>query len=185
MIPKTVLLLIIVLILVAVLAIALVGCADKNPVTPGPASSHDPSQLLEVGAPAPGFTVRDEKGDWVRLADYQGKKNVVLVFYPGDDTPGCTKQLCAIRDDWSGFQGQDVAVFGVNPADAKSHQKFIQKYEFPFPILVDGDREVVDKYGCKGTLFVQRTVYGIDKMGTIVFAQRGTPSTQEILKAFQ
>jgi len=171
--------------MLAAMALVFTGCAEKTSVTPGPASRHDPTQLLEVGSPAPGFTVRDEKGGWVRLAEFQGKQNVVLVFYPGDDTPGCTKQLCAIRDDWSGFVGKGVAVFGVNPADAKSHASFMNKYSFPFPLLVDNDQEVIGKYGCKGTASVERTVYGIDKKGTIVFAQRGMPSTQEILKAFQ
>jgi len=150
-----------------------------------PSATQDGKQLLAVGTQAPDFTVKDDQGNPVSLAELKDEENVVLVFYPGDDTPGCTKQLCTIRDDWSAFADKNVAVYGVNPAGAESHQKFIQKYNFPFPLLVDSDKEVAHAYGCEGDSYVQRTVYGIDKNGSIVFAQRGMPSTDEILSAFQ
>ena len=145
---------------------------------------HDTAALLKIGEFAPEFRVSDQAGVVHRLSEYKDDKNVVLIFYPGDDTPGCTKQLCAVRDDYSQFQATDVAFFGVNPQSAKSHRKFIEKYDLPFPLLVDSERQLMSHYGCQGKRWTQRTVYGIDKTGRIVFAQRGMPSNEEILQAF-
>ena len=153
------------------------GCTAGQP-------EKDPSEMLATGQKAPNFTAPDQEGNPVTLSDYQGKKNVVLIFYPGDDTPGCTKQLCAARDTWGAYREADAVLFGVNPASAKSHQDFVDKYSFPFPILVDDEEEVVSAYSAKGALWTKRTVYGIDKNGTIVFAERGMPETEEILAAF-
>ena len=141
-------------------------------------------ELLTVGTPAPEFKVKDHTGKVVELKQFRGKKNVVLVFYPGDDTPGCTKQLCAIRDDFALFQKADIVAFGVNPQSAVSHKRFVEKFRFPFPLLVDAEEKIVSVYGCKGKLYTTRTVYGIDKQGKIAFAQRGMPKDREILKAF-
>ncbi len=141
-------------------------------------------EMLPIGAKAPSFEALDNEGNKVRSGDFLGKKNVVLVFYPGDDTPGCTQQLCTIRDDWERFTGKDVAVFGVNPAGVDSKAAFSNKYTFPFPLLADTEGEMVRKYGCRGPLgVVTRTVYGIDKEGKIAFAERGMPSTKKILEA--
>jgi peroxiredoxin Q/BCP len=140
---------------------------------------------VQIGTEAPLFTLKDQEGTTVTLKDFRGKKNVVLVFYPGDQTPGCTKQLCAIRDDFEDFKAADTVVFGVNPGNAESHQKFIAKQKYPFPLLVDEKSEVAKAYNAKGLLFTKRTVYGIDKEGKIVFAQRGMPSDREILAAFK
>lgn len=141
-------------------------------------------QLRPVGDTAPDFTLKDHTGKTVELAAFRGKKNVVLVFYPRDETPGCTKQLCTIRDDFSQFTDADSVVFGINPQGADAHSQFVEKFNFPFPLLADPEKEVVAAYGCKGLLMTQRTVYGIDKEGKIVFAQRGAPDSDEILKAF-
>ncbi len=178
----------------AVLAVmVLAGCAGPGAKAPekSPAagehsapSKEEESAMLAVGATAPEFDTVDEKGHAVRLADFRGKKNVVLVFYPGDDTPGCTSQLCAIRDDWGDFERAGVAVLGVNPAGAESKQKFSAKYNFPFPLLPDPGKKLVKAYGCEGLLFTKRTVYGIDKEGRIVFAERGMPANRDILAAF-
>ncbi len=140
---------------------------------------------VEVGTEAPLFVVKDQEGTTVTLKDFRGKKNVVLVFYPGDQTPGCTKQLCAIRDDFEDFKAADTVVYGVNPADAQSHKAFIEKQKYPFPLLVDEKSEVAKAYNTKGLLFTKRTVYGIDKEGKIVFAQRGMPANADILAAFK
>lgn len=140
---------------------------------------------VQVGTEAPLFTLKDQDGTTVTLKEFRGKKNVVLVFYPGDQTPGCTKQLCAIRDDFEDFKTADTVVFGVNPADAQSHKAFIEKQKYPFPLLVDEKGEVAKAYNAKGLLFTKRTVYGIDKEGKIVFAQRGMPTDKEILAAFK
>jgi len=149
-----------------------------------PQPVRQPDEMLSVGQIAPAFSATDQAGNPVSLSQFRGKKNVVLVFYPGDDTPGCTKQLCAVRDDFIQFQQKDVAVFGVNPQNAESHERFVQKYDFPFPLLVDQDKDMIMKYGAKGKAWTQRTVYGIDKQGVIVFAERGMPSTETILAVF-
>lgn len=161
------------------------GCksgATQNTETA--ANTPDPGEILEVGQKAPPFKLQDQYGETHGLNDYKGRKNLVLVFYPGDDTPGCTTQLCAVRDDWADFLQSDVAVLGVNPANAQSHADFVEKFGFPFPLLVDSRKEMIRAYGAEGKLFTQRTVYGIDKNGTIVFAQRGMPANNAILAAF-
>ena len=172
-----------------------VGCGgDDNGAAPGQspptvgnstAASTDPTALLAVGTSAPVFSLPDQAGKAVNLASFQGQQNVVLIFYPGDDTPGCTKQLCAVRDDYSQFKAAGVAIFGINPQGADSHRRFIEKHQLPFPLLVDQDKQVVAAYGCRGTFFTTRTVHGIDKAGQIVFAQRGMPANSAILEAFK
>lgn len=155
------------------------GC--KKPVE----NVQDVPGVLSVGTQAPDFTLADQDGNLVRLADFRGKKNVVLIFYPGDETPGCTKQLCAARDDYAAYQAAEAVVFGVNPQSPQSHKDFIAKNNYPFPLLVDQDMQVAALYRCKGDQKNVRTVYGIDKNGTIVFAQPGMPETAEILKSLQ
>lgn len=143
------------------------------------------SQMLTVGETAPGFSLSDQSGNVVTLEDFRGEKNVVLVFYPRDNTPGCTKQLCTIRDEFDLFTSNDVVVLGISPQDSASHRRFVSRHGFPFQLLVDRDRKVVSAYGCRGMLVTKRTVYGIDKRLTIVFARRGMPSSEEILQAFR
>jgi len=139
------------------------------------------SNPLDVGTAAPDFSLPDDAGGTVKLSSLRGKR-VVLVFYPGDDTPGCTKQLCQFRDDWSEARAKGVQVFGVNPQSAKSHVKFRKKFGFPFPLLVDTGQKVAALYHADG-LIVKRTVYGIGVDGTIRFAKRGMPNPAEVLKA--
>ncbi|MFW5870715.1 MAG: peroxiredoxin [Candidatus Sumerlaeota bacterium] len=143
------------------------------------------SDLIAVGEYAPDFMLQDAGGKLVRLSDWRGKKNVVLVFYPGDDTPGCTKQLCAIRDEIADFEDSETVVYGVNPQSAESHEKFIEKYNFPFTLLVDGGKVVAAAYGAKGMPMVKRTVYAIDKDGKVAFAERGMPANSTILAALK
>ena len=139
------------------------------------------SSPLPPGALAPDFTLADDSGGTVSLSALRGKR-VVLVFYPADDTPGCTKQLCQFRDDWSEARKAGVEVFGVNPGSAKSHGKFRGKFQFPFPLLVDSGQKVAALYHANG-IIVKRTVYGIGPDGVIRFAQRGMPSPSEVLRA--
>lgn len=147
--------------------------------------ARDPSEILTIGEKAPAFEVKDQKGQTHRLADHLGKTNVVLIFYPGNETPGCTSQLCTARDDWKKYQQAGVQVYGVNPADAASHASFAANHNFPFPLLADTTGRMVRDYGSRGIAgVVKRTVYGIDKEGRIVFAERGMPSTATILAAF-
>lgn len=138
---------------------------------------------LSVGSPAPDFEAVDQTGKKVRLSSLRGAP-VVLVFYPGDDTPGCTRQLCSFRDRWAAYKAAGVAVFGVNPQGAASHTKFATKFGFPFPILVDEGARIAGDYRAGGHL-VRRTVYGIGADGRIAFVQRGMPAPDQVLAALR
>ena len=105
------------------------------------------SQPLPVGFPAPDFTLPDQDGNLVTLSALRGR-NVVLVFYPADDTSVCTKQLCEFRDRWPLVQQKNTVVLGMNPAKAASHAKFRDRYQFPFPILIDRGQKVGAAYQC-------------------------------------
>ncbi|MBL8149836.1 MAG: thioredoxin-dependent thiol peroxidase [Blastocatellia bacterium] len=117
--------------------------------------------LLEVGAVAPSFQVKDQDGNNLSLADFKGKK-VVLYFYPKDDTPGCTKEACAFRDSFAKFQELGVEVVGVSIDNEKSHKKFVEKYKLPFKLLADPDKQIVEAYGAWG----EKSMYGKKYMGT-------------------
>jgi peroxiredoxin Q/BCP len=139
------------------------------------------SDPLPVGTVAPEFALPDELGHTVALSALKGR-NVALVFYPGDDTPGCTKQLCQFRDQWTQARARGVAIFGVNPQSASKHEKFREKYHFPFPLLVDEGQKVAALYHANG-LIVKRTVYVIGPDGKIRFGKRGMPDPSEVLAA--
>lgn len=139
------------------------------------------SDPLAPGTAAPDFALPDDAGETVKLSGLRGK-NVVLVFYPGDDTPGCTKQLCEFRDSWQAVKARGVEVFGVNPQSAASHGKFRRKFEFPFRLLIDRGQKVAALYRANG-IIVKRTVYLIGEDGTIRFARRGKPAPEEVLAA--
>ncbi len=139
------------------------------------------SEPLAVGTPAPDFVLSDDLGNTVSLSSLRGN-NVVLVFYPGDDTPGCTRQLCEFRDRWEAAKAKGIQVFGVNPQSARKHASFREKFQFPFPLLVDQGRAVAKLYHANG-LIVKRTVYLIGPDGVIRFAQRGMPRPLEVLAA--
>ncbi|MDX2100687.1 MAG: thioredoxin-dependent thiol peroxidase [Leptolyngbyaceae cyanobacterium bins.59] len=104
---------------------------------------------LQPGDPAPDFTLTDTDGNTVRLADLLGKR-VVLYFYPRDNTPGCNKEACAFRDAYADFQNKDVVVLGVSTDDAKSHAKFVKKFQLPFPLLCDPEGQVATAYESYG-----------------------------------
>jgi peroxiredoxin Q/BCP len=140
--------------------------------------SSDP---LAVGTPAPDFSLPDESGHVITLSALKGR-NLVLVFYPGDDTPGCTRQLCEFRDRWNTLSERGIEVFGVNPQTAAAHARFRAKFQFPFPLLVDKGRQVAKLYQANG-LIVKRTVYLIGPDGAIRFAQRGMPTPSEVMGA--
>ncbi len=137
------------------------------------------SDPLPAGSPAPDFTLADQDGKKVKLSSLRGK-NVVLVFYPGDDTMVCRKQLCEFRDAWDEARHHNTQVLGVNPQSAGSHTKFRQKYQFPFPLLVDPGQKVAAQYHANG-LMVKRTVYLIGPEGDIRYAKRGKPAPAEVL----
>ena len=137
-----------------------------------------PRDPLAVGSKAPDFSLPTESGKKVKLSALRGK-NVVLVFYPGDDTMICRKQLCEFRDAWPDMRGLNVVVFGVNPQSAESHREFRERYKFPFPLLVDADQQVAALYNSDGGM-VNRTVYLIGPDGKIRYARRGMPQPQEV-----
>jgi peroxiredoxin Q/BCP len=139
------------------------------------------SNPLPVGEVAPDFSLPDQDGITVSLASLTGK-NVVLVFYPADETTICTKQLCEFRDSWAEAQEKDVIVLGVNPAGPEKHAKFRAHHKFPFPLLVDKGQKVAASYHASG-LIVKRTVYLIGKSGKIRYARRGKPDPEVVLAA--
>ena len=134
---------------------------------------------LPAGSIAPEFEAVTDTGATVRSADLRGR-SFVLVFYPGDDTPGCTKQLCELRDHWAAIQERGVDVFGVNPAGVQKHARFRAKFRLPFPLLVDKGRAIATRYRANG-LIIRRTVYLIGPDGVIRFARRGMPRPSEVL----
>lgn len=116
---------------------------------------------IEEGKAAPDFILPDQDGNKVSLADFKSRKNVVLYFYPKDNTPGCTVEACAFRDSFKAMGKQDTVIFGVSPDDAKAHQKFIEKFSLPFILLSDTERKVCKAYG----VWVKKQLYGKEYMG--------------------
>ncbi|MFP4330246.1 MAG: thioredoxin-dependent thiol peroxidase, partial [Spirochaetaceae bacterium] len=129
--------------------------------------------MLEVGDKAPDFTLPDQDGKEVRLADYAGKR-VILYFYPKDDTPGCTKEACSIRDTFPALSEKDAVVFGISADSVESHRKFKAKHNLPFTLLSDPDKQVIQAYGAWGT----KKMYGKEYEGimryTYLIAPDGT-----------
>lgn len=116
---------------------------------------------LKVGDTAPDFSVNDQSGKPVNLSDFKGKK-VVLYFYPKDNTPGCTAEACNLRDNYQALMKSGYIVLGVSTDNEKSHQKFIDKFQLPFPLLADTEKEIHEKYGT----WVEKSMYGRKYMGT-------------------
>ena len=139
------------------------------------------SDPFPVGTRAPDFTLPDDQGNQVSLKALRGK-NVVLVFYPRDETSVCTQQLCEFRDRWPDVQAKNTVVFGVNSQDAKSHAKFREHRAYPFPLLTDAGQKMGELYHTRG-LIVKRTVYLIGPDGIIRYAKRGKPEPAEVLAA--
>ena len=143
-------------------------------------------ESLAVGSKAPAFTLEatGEKSP-ISLADYEGQ-NLVIVFYPRDKTPGCTRQLCALRDDLAVFNELDTAVLASNPGSLKSHESFVESQNYNFPILVDAEKTMAEAYqALKPEGGIQRTVYIIDKQGVIRYVKQGLPPDEELLEAIR
>lgn len=116
--------------------------------------------IPQTGTPAPDFQLQDQNGNDVKLSQLRGK-NVVLYFYPKDDTPGCTREACDFRDEHSALQAAGAVVLGVSPDDTRSHQKFATKFSLPFPLLADTGHKVAESYGVWG----EKSLYGRTFMG--------------------
>jgi thioredoxin-dependent peroxiredoxin len=121
---------------------------------------------LSVGDTAPNFTVKDTTGQTVTLADSAGKQ-VVMYFYPKDDTPGCTKQACSFRDNYQQYTSKGITVFGVSMDDESSHQAFTAKFDLPFPLLADTDGAIAKAYDVEGGGYAKRVTYVIGADGKI------------------
>jgi peroxiredoxin Q/BCP len=117
---------------------------------------------LKEGDKAPDFTAKDQNGKVVSLSDFKGK-NVILYFYPKDDTPGCTAEACSFRDNYQSMLSKGFQVIGVSTDDEKSHKKFETKYNLPFPLIADRDKSIVEAYGVWG----EKNMFGRKYMGTI------------------
>jgi peroxiredoxin Q/BCP len=116
---------------------------------------------LTIGSKAPQISGTDQNGNKVSLSDFNGKK-VVIYFYPKDDTPGCTAEACNLRDNYEAIKAAGYEILGVSTDDAKSHQKFIAKYNLPFSLIADTDKKMVEDYG----VWVEKNMYGRKYMGT-------------------
>ena len=127
---------------------------------------------MTEGDRAPAFSLKADDGTTVTLKSLAGK-NVVLFFYPRDDTPGCTKEACGFRDALPRFEGIDAVVLGVSPDSLESHRKFKQKYDLPFPLLVDEGHRLADEFG----VWKQKSMYGLKFMGiertTVIIDRKG------------
>lgn len=116
---------------------------------------------LKEGDPAPPFTATTQSGNKISLSECKGQ-NVILYFYPKDDTPGCTKEACAFRDHFADFTKRGALVFGVSTDPVKSHQKFAEKFKLPFTLLADEERKIVQAYGVWG----EKSFMGRKYLGT-------------------
>ena len=131
------------------------------PTTAATVTPSEAAHLPQVGDHAPEFTLATDQGTTVSLHDYLGKKNVVLYFYPKDDTPGCTKEACTFQEHLDHFTATDTIIVGVSPDDTASHGKFRQKYSLSFPLGADVDSSVATRYGVWG----EKSMYGRTYMG--------------------
>jgi peroxiredoxin Q/BCP len=149
--------------------------------------------IPKAGTKAPRFSLPDQRGQVVSLADFSGQP-LIVYFYPKDDTPGCTKEACGFRDDWDAFEAAGIAVIGISPDSAASHAKFRDKYDLPFTLLADEDHAVCEAYGVWGTkkfrgreyMGVKRTTFVIDgdgKIGHVYENVKPSGHSQELLEA--
>jgi thioredoxin-dependent peroxiredoxin len=133
---------------------------------------------INEGEKAPQFEGKDQNGNTIRLSDFIGKK-LVLYFYPKDDTPGCTKEACNLRDNYQALKDQGIEIIGVSADTESKHQKFIEKYDLPFPLIADTEKEIIQAFGVWGEKkFLGKTYDGIHRI-TFVMDENGN-----VLKRF-
>ena len=128
----------------------------------------EPQITLKEGDKAPAFTALTNGGGKVSLADFKGQ-NVILYFYPKDDTPGCTKEACSFRDNFAEFKNRGAVILGVSTDPVKSHDKFVEKFQMPFTLLADADKKIVQDYGVWGEKkFMGRTYEGTHRVTFLI-----------------
>lgn len=143
--------------------------------------------MLEIGMTAPDFHAESTEGPVRLYDDYKGKKNVILIFYPINNTPGCRKQLCDARDAQPDYEQLDTAVLGINPGKFAGHQKFTAKHNFGFPLVFDDRWQIVANYHVPtfAGMMVARTVLIVDKDMKVRYINKGMPTTQELVTAIK
>jgi len=150
---------------------------------------------IKKGSKAPAFKGLDQNGNKISLADFKGKK-VILYFYPKDDTPGCTAQACNLRDNYYDLINKGFQVIGISTDSVKSHKKFEEKFDLPFPLIADEDKKIVDTYNVWGEkqfmgktfMGTHRTTFLIDEQGKIkkVISKPDTKNqTEQVLEAWE
>lgn len=144
---------------------------------------------MNVGERAPDFTLKDGDGNDWKLSDHKGK-TVTFLFYPGDNTPVCTKQLCSVRDNWSEYQKTDSVIVGISTDSSESHRGFADKFDLPLTLLADVDGEVIDKYGVSSWIpgKAARAVVVVNSEGIVQYHNVQSlgifrPKDREVLKA--
>lgn len=152
-------------------------------------------KTLSKGDKLPLFELKDQNDNLFKVTDYIGKKNLVIYFYPKDDTPGCTKEACKFRDDFEVFTDLDAMVIGISGDSPESHTKFIEKYNLPFTLLSDMDDEVRKLMGVKGKfmdMIPGRVTFIVDKQGVIQYnfdsmgnAEQHVSEAQKVLEEFK
>lgn len=166
--------------LISVTAIMLgtmIACAQDKDTRDKTSKSME---TLSIGDPVPSFVLKDEDGNDFDVNDYIGKQLLVIYFYPKDDSPGCTKQACAMRDSYAEFTDANAKVIGINSGSAESHKAFRQKHNLPFTLLSDPGNKVLKAFGVKNVLFLtgrETFVVGLD--GKIAYTFRGMLKDKE------
>jgi len=149
---------------------------------------------LKIGDKITDFTLKNQNNEDFHLKDYLGKSNLVIYFYPKDDTPGCTKEACKFRDEFQDFSDLDAVVIGISSDSTKSHKEFAEKYHLPFTLLADSNKKVRKLFGVPNFsgIIPGRVTYIIDKNGKIVYifnsmkqAEKHIEKAKEILKSLK
>ena len=148
-------------------------------------------RIMKIGKKAPDFSLKDGDGNNWKLSEHLGE-TIALLFYPGDNTPVCTKQLCSVRDNWDDYEQTGATIIGVSTDSVDSHKAFIEKHNFPFPLLSDEGGEVVNQYGVGSWIPGKsaRAVVIIDEDGKIKYHKTQSlslfsPSDDEVLQAIE
>ncbi len=155
------------------------------------AKTNAQSSNLKVGDKIPSFTLKDQNNNIFSIDSILGKQAIVIYFYPKDDTPGCTKEACSFRDEFETFKNLDAKVIGISSDDVKSHKEFAKKYNLPFTLLADTDKDVRKMFGVPKYLgmIAGRVTYVVDKKGTIVYIfnsmKKAEKHIEEALKALK